>query len=311
MHRTISSSFRTPALIALFVGTLFLFPLCAFPQAPAADFKAHMVKTPDGVAVSAQEWGNPGGPEILFIHGFSQSYLSWTKQTRSELAKTFRIITYDLRGHGGSDKPLEPAYYKESRRWADEVQAVIDYFQLKKPVLSGWSYAGRIICDYLTYYPQEKLSGINFVGATTKSGPNLFGPAAGYLGKMGSEDLTTNIEATINFLRACTAKPLPQREFEVMLAFNMICPAKVRANMGGRPADYEAVLSRLTIPVLVTHGKQDAAVLVAMGEYTASIVKGAKASYYDGVGHCTFWEESARFNSELAEFVRAAAAGQR
>ena len=299
-----SSPKRIGAFLFILAGIILLMPFWAFAQAPAPDFKVHMVKTPDGISVSAQEWGNPAGPEILLIHGFSQSYLSWVKQTRSDLAKAFRIITYDLRGHGGSDKPLEPAYYKESKRWADEVQAVIDYFQLKKPVLSGWSYAGRVISDYLTYYPQEKLSGINFVGSTTRSGPNLFGSAVAHLGKMSSEDLTTNITATINFLRECTAKPLPQNEFEVMLAFNMICPAKVRGNMGGRPADYEAVLSRLTIPVLVTHGKQDAAVLVAMGEYTASIVKGAKASYYDGVGHCPFWEDSARFNAELAEFVK-------
>ena len=307
MGRTIFSSVFTPAWAAILIGTIFLFPFYAFSQTPASDFKVHMVKTPDGVTVSAQEWGNPNGPEILFIHGFSQSYLSWVKQTRSDLAKTFRIITYDLRGHGGSDKPPEPSYYKESKRWADEVQAVIDYFHLKKPVLSGWSYAGRVICDYLMYYPQQNLAGINFVGATTKSGPDLFGPAAGYLGKMGSEDLATNIDATINFLRLCTARPLPQNEFEVMLAFNMLCPAKVRTNMGGRPADYEPVLSQLRIPTLVTHGRHDQAVLAAMGEYTAKIVKGARASYYEGVGHCTFWEEPARFNSELADFVKSAA----
>jgi len=37
------------------------------------------VKTPDGVNISAQEWGNPNGKEIVFIHGFMQSHLSWAK----------------------------------------------------------------------------------------------------------------------------------------------------------------------------------------------------------------------------------------
>jgi non-heme chloroperoxidase len=56
--------------------------------------------------ISAQDWGNPDGPEILFIHGFSQSHLSWIKQvTNSDLAKEFHMVTYDLRGHGNSDKP--------------------------------------------------------------------------------------------------------------------------------------------------------------------------------------------------------------
>lgn len=58
------------------------------------------LRTPDGLTISAQEWGNPTGPEILFIHGFSQSNLSWMRQVNSDLAKEFRMITYDLRGHG-------------------------------------------------------------------------------------------------------------------------------------------------------------------------------------------------------------------
>lgn len=102
----------------------------AIAQNLSTDYKAQMVKTPDGLSISVQEWGNPNGPEILFIHGFAQSYLSWAKQTRSDLAKTFRMITYDNRGHGGSDKPLEPFYYKEGKRWADEVQTVIDGLKL-------------------------------------------------------------------------------------------------------------------------------------------------------------------------------------
>jgi non-heme chloroperoxidase len=62
-------------------------------------YKAIAVTTPDGVTISAQEWGNPAGPEILFIHGYSQASLSWARQYGSELASEFRIVTYDLRGH--------------------------------------------------------------------------------------------------------------------------------------------------------------------------------------------------------------------
>src|ERR1700692_3493695 len=43
------------------------------------------VKTPDGLTIRAQVWGNASGPEILLIHGFSQSYLSWIKQTSGDL----------------------------------------------------------------------------------------------------------------------------------------------------------------------------------------------------------------------------------
>jgi predicted alpha/beta hydrolase len=80
-------------------------------------YKPISVKTPDGLMISAQEWGNPNGPEILLIHGFAQSHLSWMRQVDGDLAKEFRIITYDLRGHGNSDKPFEPEKYKTGKYW--------------------------------------------------------------------------------------------------------------------------------------------------------------------------------------------------
>ena len=87
------------------------------------------------------------------------------RQVDSDLAKEFHIITYDLRGHGNSDKPLDPSRYQDSKAWGDEVQAVIDAAGLKRPVLVGWSYAGRVISDYVATHGAGKLAGINFVDA--------------------------------------------------------------------------------------------------------------------------------------------------
>ena len=108
-------------------------------SAQAPKYKPISVKTPDGLTISAQEWGNPNGPEILLIHGFGQSHLSWMRQVDSDLAKEFRIITYDLRGHGYSDKPLDKAPYHDNKAWGDEVKAVIDAAGLKRPG------AGRLV----------------------------------------------------------------------------------------------------------------------------------------------------------------------
>jgi pimeloyl-ACP methyl ester carboxylesterase len=88
--------------------------ISASDQAREKKYKPLVVRAPDGVTLAAQEWGNPAGSEILFIHGFSQASLSWQRQVESDLAKEFRLVTYDLRGHGNSDKPLEPEKYKES-----------------------------------------------------------------------------------------------------------------------------------------------------------------------------------------------------
>jgi non-heme chloroperoxidase len=121
-------------------------------------YRPLMVRAPDGVTIAAQEWGNPAGPEILFIHGFSQASLSWQRQVEGDLAKEFRMVTYDLRGHGNSDKPLEPEKYKESKAWADEVQAIIDAANFRRPLLVGWSYGVHVIADYLRIHGAARLN---------------------------------------------------------------------------------------------------------------------------------------------------------
>jgi non-heme chloroperoxidase len=294
----------------LFKTTIAAALLVAMAQpgfAQGLKYKPIMVTTPDGLTISAQEWGNPAGAEILFIHGFSQSHLSWMRQVDSDLAREFRIITYDLRGHGNSDKPLDPARYRDSKAWGDEVQAVIDAAGLKRPVVVGWSYAGRVISDYLATHGAGQLAGINFVDAPIKADPALIGDNLKNLPLMASEDLATNITATRNFLHGCFSRQPGADDYETMLAFNMMVLPKVRAGLSGRALDASALMSKLKLPVLVTHGAEDRNARLGAGQYTASVIPGARLSVYEGIGHSPFYEDAPRFNTELAAFVRAAA----
>ena len=288
----------------------FLISLATSAQAQEQRLKAVSVKTPDGLTISVQEWGNPNGPEILFIHGFSQSHLSWIKQvTSGDLAKEFHMVTYDLRGHGNSDKPFEPERYKTSKYWGDEVQAVMDATGLKRPVLVGWSYGGRVMADYLTTHGTAKLAGLNYVDAGQKGDPSFFGPNLRNLPLMASENLAINIAATRAFLRDCFSIQPTQEEYETMLAFNMMVPPKVRLGLSGRPLDVDDMLRSLKLPVLVTHGAEDKNSNLIAAEYTAKMIPGAKLSIYQGVGHSPFFEATPRFDAELAAFVRSAQKG--
>jgi non-heme chloroperoxidase len=294
-------------LVAASIGATVLLVATAAPAlAQQPKYKPLVVRAPDGVTIAAQEWGNPAGPEILFIHGFSQASLSWQRQVESALAQEFRMVTYDLRGHGNSDKPLEPLKYKESKAWADEVQAVINVAKLKRPVLVGWSYGGRVIADYLRIRGTDNLAGLHYVDAVSKSDPSFFGDGLKVQPLMLSEDLATNIAATRTFLHNCFEKHPTQEEFETMLAFTWMVPPKVRANMGGRTLNMDDTLKALKLPVLVTQGAADRLVLPAAAKHTAETIPGAKLSIHDGIGHAPFWEDTARFNAELAAFVRAA-----
>jgi non-heme chloroperoxidase len=263
------------------------------------------IKSADGVALAAQSWGNPKGREILFIHGFNQCHLSWSRQFGDPaLTEHFRLVTFDLRGHGASDKPAARDAYLADERWGDDVAAVIKAADLKNPVLVGWSYGGRIISDYLRSHGTGAIAGINYVGARASSNTALFGPARVHIASMLSDDLATNIAGTRAFLRACFEVQPEEDDFETMLAFNMVVPAALRAHMMARAPDEGAVLKEIACPVLVTHGRCDQIILPAMAEFASTSIKGSKVSLYDGVGHSPFWENTSRFNQELAEFMQ-------
>jgi len=266
-----------------------------------------IVTAPDGTAIATQEWGNPRGREILFLHGFNQCHMSWQRQYADPaLAAKFRMVTLDLRGHGSSGKPRDAKAYADDRLWADDIDAVIKAFGLRRPVLVGWSYAGRVIADYLRSYGDAHIAGIDFVSARSGTDPKFFGEARKHFAAMRSEDLAENIAGTRAFLRACFEIQPAEEDFEIMLAFNMVVPAEVRSGVLTRPADTHEAIAKLSVPVLVTHGTADRIILRAMGDFTAATVKGSKLSIYDGIGHAPFWEDAARFNRELTELVESA-----
>jgi pimeloyl-ACP methyl ester carboxylesterase len=281
-------------------------------QAPAmvetAAYIPRFVSSPDGVRLATYEFGNPQGPAILFLHGFAQAALSWDRQLRNpELSREFRMVAIDLRGHGMSAKPEGDAFYKPGQVWADDVRSVIAELGLRRPVLVGWSYAGRIIGDYLTAHGAAALAGINYVDASSSLGdPAFLGPDVGLLGPqaMLAPGVEGFIDGTIRFLRACFARQPEPADFQTMLAFNMLAPHYVRSGLAGRPARYEGVLKSLRLPVLVSHGEKDRILATPMARFTAATVPGARLSLYPDSGHAPFWEEPDRYNHELTEFVR-------
>ena len=72
----------------------------------AGRMKVHSVRGGGGLKLHVREWGKADGPPILFIHGWSQNHLCWVKQYDDGLADEFRLVAYDLRGHGMSDAPM-------------------------------------------------------------------------------------------------------------------------------------------------------------------------------------------------------------
>jgi non-heme chloroperoxidase len=282
-------------------------------QKPARRMKTHTVAGGGGLPLHVREWGPADRPPILFIHGWSQNHLCWDKQYQSELRDEFRLVAYDLRGHGMSQAPLGPEHYTDGKLWADDLAAIIDQLGLDRPVLVGWSYGAFVICDYVREYGQDRIAAIDFVEGAVKLGQAAFGTLIGpgfldHFAGATADDLPVNIAAMRSFVRACIVKPVPDDDLETAVCWNVVVPAAIRAHLAAREIDCDDVLGTLKVPVLVTQGRADSVVLPAMAEHLLAACPAAEASWYDGVGHVPHLEEPERFNHELAELTRRARA---
>jgi non-heme chloroperoxidase len=278
-------------------------------QTQAGRMKAHTVKGGGGLQLHVREWGKADGPPILFIHGWSQNHLCWAKQYESVLADEFRLVAYDLRGHGMSEAPLGAEHYADGRLWADDVAAIVAELGLERSVLVGWSYGSFVICDYIRAYGQDRIAAIDFVEGAAKLGEAAFGTLIGpgfldhFVGAT-VDDLPTNIQMMRSFVRTCLVKPVSDDDIETAVCWNVLVASGIRANLGARELDCDDVLRSLEVPLLVTQGRADTVVLPAMADHILATCPTAEASWYDGVGHVPHLEEPGRFNRELAELTR-------
>lgn len=269
----------------------------------------HSIRGGGNLNLHVREWGNASGTPILFIHGWSGSHMDWRNQYESVLADEFRLVALDMRGHGMSDAPMEVENYSDARLWADDIAAIIEALNLERPVLTGWSYGGYVICDYVRVYGQSAISGVNLAGGATMFNEAAFGTfiGPGFTGHVEGAtqpDLPANIEAMRQFIRELVVNPMAREEFERTLAFNMVVRPGVRANLIAREIDSDDVLENMTVPVLVSHGRQDRHVLPAMAEHVLDVCPTATPSWYEEAAHMPFAECPERFNAELAEFAR-------
>ncbi|MEC9247452.1 MAG: alpha/beta hydrolase, partial [Pseudomonadota bacterium] len=248
------------------------------------------------------------GIPVLLIHGWSQAYMCWSKQYNSERMQKFRMVAFDLRGHGMSDAPLGDQFYNDSQLWAEDVHAVLTGLQLEKAILVGWSYGGLVMTDYVRSYGDEAISGINFVGAAIQLNEAVMGTMIGpgfleHFEGATSEDKTRNRRAMEDFLEDCFSVPLEKGDFEQALKWNLAVRPDVRLSLASRDVDASAVVGKINVPTLITQGLEDKTVLPAMAESITTHAKNCSASWYEGVAHAPFLEDTERFNKELEEFV--------
>lgn len=270
--------------------------------------RTHMITGGGGVQLHIVEAGKTTGRPIVFIHGFSQCWLAWTRQMNSELADNYRLVAMDIRGHGLSDKPREG--YADSRLWADDVHATIQALALDHPILCGWSYGPLVILDYIRHYGEEQISGINFVGGVTKLGSDdaaavLTEDFVSLLPGFASTDAEESVRSLDSLIQLCFASELSAVDRYLMLGYNVSVPPYVREALFARSFDNDDILHRLQKPVLITQGTKDAVVKSSVIDQQMASIPNARIRPIENAGHACFWDEAAVYNRCLQQFSEA------
>ncbi len=261
------------------------------------------VRTPDGLQLSAMAYGNPAHPELLFAHGLGQSRLAWDRQV-SALSDRFRIVTFDLRGHGDSSKPDHPDAYADGASWAGDLQAVMRAAKLQHPTLVGWSFGGFTLGHYLKHHGAGQVNGVVLVAAVTRFSSELFWPSTLALGeKLTSPLLETRVLGIEESLRRSFAQRPSEEEFKRMLTYNAMVPRALQLGYGRIGSDGVDQAWGLPRRMLVVAGARDGILRPQMATRMLALNDNTRLSTFENAGHAPHYEDAARFNRELVQFL--------
>lgn len=258
-----------------------------------------------GVQIHVVETGNPQGHPILFIHGISQCWLSWERQMNSGLAKKYRLVAMDLRGHGQSEKPRDG--YQDSQLWADDVHAVIQSLNLDHPVLTGWSYGPLVALDYVRHHGEGDIGGLHMVGGVSKLGSDdamsvITPEFASILPDFLSNETEATARGLQGIIRLCYSPEPSTAERFLMLGYNASVPPYVRQAMFSRSLSNDDLLPKLRKPVLITHGSADAVVKPLAADQHKKAIPHAQVHLMPDTAHAAFWNDASAFNQRLQDF---------
>ncbi|MFT2693276.1 alpha/beta fold hydrolase [Clavibacter zhangzhiyongii] len=237
--------------------------------------------------------GGTGRPVVL-IHGWPLSGESWSKQVPAFQAAGFRVITYDRRGFGRSDKPLTGYDYDT---FASDLDAVLTELDLRDVTLVGFSMGGGEIARYIGTRGEERLRSVVFASAVPpyleRTDDNPDGP----LTKEAAAEMTAGLtkdedafydEFTTGFFSVDGVLKVTEAERQeaIALAHQSKKHAALASMAAFATTDFRDDLTKVTVPTLVIHGDGDATVpFEGSGERTHRAIAGSELHVVQGAPH--------------------------
>jgi 3-oxoadipate enol-lactonase len=251
----------------------------------------------NGIKVSYQMDGAKGRPCVVLVHGFPFTRATWKNEV-AVLKRNFRVLTYDLRGMGGS--ALGPAP-QPLEAYVDDLIALLDHLFIAKAGIAGLSMGGYIALRAIQRNPDRFWA---LALCDTKAEPDSeegkLGRAAG-IKALHAQGLKPFAQGMLPKLLARPSSPAGKNLLKIMLKNNVAGAANALAAMQGR-SDTSPVLMTLAVPVLVLAGDQDQVIPAATVKALAAQIPQAQLLFLKGAGHVANLEDPQGFGQALLEF---------
>ena len=257
------------------------------------------------------DFGGSGRPVVL-IHGWPLSGESWSEQVPALTAAGYRVVTYDRRGFGRSDKPLTGYTYDTL---TEDLHSVLEGLDLTDVTVVGFSMGGGEVARYFSKYGAERLHSVVFASAVppflmttpnNPAGPLSLTEAAKMTAALTAnqekfyDDFTTQFFSVDGELKVTEE----QRQQALALALQSSKVAALACMAAFGATDFRDDLPKVSVPTLVIHGDGDGTVpFEGSGARTHAAIPGSELYVVAGGPHGVNVSHADEWNRVVLEFL--------
>jgi 3-oxoadipate enol-lactonase len=253
------------------------------------------------LSVSYNDEGKAGDPVIIFIHGFPFNKSMWDKQMEV-LKETYRVIAYDVRGHGNSDAGTEDFSID---LFATDLLYLMDALKIDKAMLCGLSMGGYIALNAFENYPDRFDALILSDTTCSADTPEAKEKRMKTIESIRKNGVEKFADETIKNLFA--PESFTTKEIEIAAVKEMIVNTTEKSLCKTLRAFYErketcSKLKDINVPVLILVGIEDKITPPTAAQFMNEKIKESLLSIIEHAGHLSNIENPLDFNNQLEEF---------
>jgi pimeloyl-ACP methyl ester carboxylesterase len=247
----------------------------------------------NGIDIEYQDGGS--GAPVLLSHGYSATGRMWDGQ-RQAMGNRYRIISWDMRGHGSTSSPDDPAQYSHALT-VEDMRALLGHLGIGRAVIGGLSLGGTMSLAFYRAHPE-----LTRALVICDSGPGFRNEKAreewNQRAQKRAADLETRGLAVLEGRSAETQQAIRHHKSAQGLAH------AARGMLAQKDASLIDSLAEIRVPTLVIVGDQDTPFIAAC-EYMAKKISGAQLEVIKGAGHSSNLDQPEAFNRALGRFLDA------